>query len=194
MNMYLNSPPSYRPLWSFVLFPLKHVSMQPCAAGLTPEKREVDPDEAGANWEAGRSSELLVFWWWLFPDLIRLRSETRGSFLALGPPGVTSFKHLWVFRELGSRFLLLLKPPWVRHLDVTSFSGCCLVHDSFKAGFQHRVVHRGLGVGTRTGGRDGGGVVGQKLCRDFIENFGLGLFSPQESQLPPAGGGISHEE
>lgn len=76
---------------------------------------------------------------------------------------------------------------------MASLSGCCLVHNPFKAGFQLRVVHLSLGVASSPGGRDSGGAVGQKLCREFIQNFGLRLFSPQESQLPPAGGGFSHD-
>lgn len=108
--------------------------------------------------------------------------------LILIPHGVTSWKHLWVLRQSGTHFFLLFKPPRVRHLNMPPLAGCCLIHDPLQSGVQLRTMHHVL----RVGGGSGGGI-GNNLCRDFIQNLGLGLFSPQESQLPPAWRGLCHD-
>lgn len=117
--------------------------------------------------------------------------------LVLIPWWVTPWKHLWVLRQCGSHFLLLLKPPRVRHLDVAPLVGCCFIHNPLQTGIQLRVVHHVLWVGVGSGGCAGAvlttGSVGNKLCRDFIQNLGLGFFSSQKSQLPPAWRRLRHD-
>lgn len=119
--------------------------------------------------------------------------------LILIPHVVTSWEHLRVLRQCGSHLLLLLKPPGVRHLDVAPLAGCCFVHDPLQSGFQLRVVCHVLWAGGSSGGGSGGGAVlasgsiGNELSRDLVQNFGLGFFSPQESQLPPAWRRLCHD-
>lgn len=110
--------------------------------------------------------------------------------------GVTPWKHLRVLCQTGSHFLLLLKPPRVRHFDVAPLGGCCFIHDPLQSGIQ-RVVHHVLWVASSCSGCAGSmlasGWIGNRLCGDFIQNLGLGLFSPQESQLPPAWRWLCHD-
>lgn len=96
-------------------------------------------------------------------------------------------KHVRVLCQCGPNFLLLLKPPGVRHLNVAPLSGCFLFHNPLQPGVQLRVVHRIPQVGSACGGR---GSVGGELCRDFIHHF---LLLPQESQLPPALRCVRHD-
>lgn len=76
-------------------------------------------------------------------------------------------------------------------------AGLRLIHDPLQPGVQLWVLHCVLGVGGSRVASGGTmltrGAIGGKLCRDFIQNFGLGLFPPQESQLPPALSRLCHD-
>lgn len=117
--------------------------------------------------------------------------------LVLIPHVVIPWKHLWVLRQRGSHFLLLLKPPGVRHFDVAPPAGRCFIHDPLQSSIQLRVIHHNLRVGCGSGDCAGSvlasGGVGNELCRDFIQNLGLGFFPPQESQFPPAWRWLCHD-
>ncbi|KAA8577506.1 hypothetical protein FQN60_004417, partial [Etheostoma spectabile] len=145
-----------------------------------PEAFTAQASQFLTNYQASRSVEHFNM-----PRSYRNSSEIELSRpLVLISGRVTFWKHLWVLRQTGSHFLLLLKPPRVRNLDLAPFAARCFIHDPLQSGVQLRVLHHVLWVGASSGGWAGpmltAGGVGNKLCRDFIQNLGLGFFSPQE--------------
>lgn len=108
--------------------------------------------------------------------------------------GVTSWKHVWILCQCGSNFLLFLKPPRVRHLDMASFGGCGFIYYSLQSSVQLRAVL------CESSGSAGGpcallasGSVGNDLRWDFIQNLWLGLLPPKESHLPPDWRRLRHD-
>lgn len=104
-------------------------------------------------------------------------------------------QYLCVLCQRSAHFLLLFKPPGVRHLDMAPFVGQRFIHDPLQSGVQLGVVHPLLRVKCSSPCAVSmlGCGVGNQCRRDFILDLGLGFLPPEESQLPPTWRRLCHD-